>query len=274
MRKIFLSIVAGALLLAVGVLAPSRAMAGTTTYIYNFFATGSGVVSPLAANPSSQFGVVEFYAELGKDVAKGTKTCPDLSSTGTTTFTSAVSGLLKKIGTVAGDTTYSNGTITTPGPGAKGPLTGVAYFGGWSAASGLANGDILNSTNSASSALLCGGNAGSSGPPGSCGNGTNCVSGSLATVADPNNLTNCADAGQGLNTAGTLQVETITAFVYPYAGDLCNTPGETLADCCHDKNLVIISNTENASSNFAAGPSTIGIVTSQGDAGFTNAWAQ
>jgi hypothetical protein len=270
MRKVWLSI------LAVGVLAPSLAMAANTKYNFDYFASGSGVVSSLAASPTNQFGVLQIYAELAVDTAKGAKSCPDLSSTGASTFTSSVDGLLKKLATEPGDTTYALGTITTPGAGGAGAVSGVAYFGGWSGASGLTNADILNAADTSSAALICGGNSSGS-TAGTCSSTYNCTSAVLATtVKDPTKITQCSSAGQTSTTAAGFQTEYINTFVYPLAGDLCNTPGETLADCCHDPKLVIITESTDTTNDGTTGsaPSTLGIVSSQGDGGLTHGYAQ
>ncbi len=278
MRKLFLSI------LAAGVLAPSLAMAGTTTYLFQYFSTGNPPLTGAAigSNAASLFGTQQFYVELAAKVSKGTKTCPDLSATGTSTFTSSVVGVLKKVVSSPGDEIAALGSITTPGVGAAGPISGTAFFASQSSSPGLTNGDILNTSNTPSSALLCGGKAGSSGPIGTCGNGFNCVPGILTAKAsaDPNLLTDCSNtknAGQTLTTTGGITTENINSFVYPYAGSLCNTPGETWADCCHDKTLVLLSETANVNNPSSAtnnGPSTIGLVVEQGAGGYTQSYTQ
>jgi hypothetical protein len=117
---------------------------------------------------------------------------------------------------------------------------------------------------------MCGGNA-TGGSTGQCGDGFNCVSGTLAKN-DVAGLTDCSKAGQ-TSTGGGASDQLI--FGYPLAGDLCNTAGETLADCCRDKNLVTITSDQLLLSDGAhGGPSLTGIITAQGSSGKVEAYEQ
>lgn len=268
MRKLLLSI------LAVGVLAPSLAMAANTTYVFRYQATGGSTIPGVAQNAATaNFSLSNFYPRLAADVPK----CADLSSTGKTTFSKTVIGFLKKLASVSGDTTFSDGYITTPGAGGTGAVSGEAYFNGFSGAAGLTNSGILNAGNTASAALLCGGAASGSGV-GACGNGTLCKSGALAGGSA---LTDCSQAGQTNETVNApnpanVQAAHLTVFVYPYAGSLCNTPKETLAECCGDPNLVIITSNHSTLNNDHNnnGATSYSTVSSQGTGGYSEAYAQ
>ena len=268
MRKVLLSILAG-------VLAPSLAMAAQTTYVFRYQATGGSAIPAIAGNAATNnYALANFYPRLAADVPK----CADLSTTGKTTFSKTVIGFLKKLTSVSGDTTFSDGYITSPGAGASGAVSGEAYFNGFSGAAGLTNSGILNAGNTASSALLCGGAASGTGV-GACGNGTLCKSANLAGT-DPLGLTNCANAGQVNETVNApnptnVQAAHLTVFVYPYAGSLCNTPKTTLAECCGDPNLVIITTNHSTLNDQAHGGATsYSTVSSQGTGGYSEAYAQ
>jgi len=273
MRKFLLG------LAAVAVLVPSvalRANAANQTAVFQYSATGS---PPLAAgasgaNGTAGFGVQGFYAELGKVAGS----C-DLSSAGA--VLKADASIIKKITTQAGDTTYAIGTITVPAGNATGAESGEAWFAGWSASAGLTNGQILNTTNLPTAAILCGGAQGCPGNPANAPNTHQvlCTNSDLQTKStlDPNNLTNCATSGGQVNETGAYAgTESITSFVYPLAGNLCK--GEvTLAECCNDAKLVIISNTlqiQNHHGTVTGAPDYLSIPTSQGDGGAVQAWIQ
>ncbi|MGO8909121.1 MAG: hypothetical protein ACLQDM_07340 [Bradyrhizobium sp.] len=271
MRKVFLSI------LVAGVLAPSLAMAqATTTYVYRYQATGGATLPGVAQNPATlNFGLTAFYIRLAGDA--GTKGKCALSSTGSSAFTKTNIGLIKKLVAVSGDTTYSDGTITTPSNGATGSINGFAWFSGFSGAAGLTNSGILNSTNSAAAGVICGGPASGSGTA-VCGNGTLCKSGTLVS-GDTNNLTDCSKAGSHADTSTpstiAAKATNLPVFVYPLGLSNCTNPAQTYAECCSDPLLVIITSTHNTLSDQAHnGPSTIGTVDAQGDGGFSEAYAQ
>jgi len=59
----------------------------------------------------------------------------------------------------------------------------------------------------------------------------------------------------------------------PFAGPLCNTAGETFADCCHDPKLALFISTFDVA-NDGSGPSYISTIASQGLGGYAEAYLQ
>jgi len=219
------------------------------------------------------FGHFSFFANLANDVSKGSKSCPDLSQTGGATFNSSVLGLIKKMTLSPGDTVSIAGFFKAPPGNASGPVTGMVGISIFSYSPGLANFGILNGGNTGMTALGCGGNATGGSGPGTCGNGFNCFNGSLVSP-DPNGMTNCASAGNSVD--ATTGIMSSIVFYSPFAGALCNTAGETWADCCHDPKLVIIDATKEFPSKTTTtnGPSSLGIATMQGVSGTSTTWAR
>jgi len=264
MRKILLA------LMAVAVLVPSvalRANAATSTAVFQYQATGGTPLTAKStgANASVAFGLAAFYVTLANDAKK----C-DLSSSGMALANNAA--IIKKFVGEAGDTTYAVGTLVAPSGGATGAESGTAYFAGFSSAPGLTNSALLNTANTASGALLCGGSGGPGGA-GQCGSSTAllCITGSLNSK-DTAGITDCSKAGQVAGANGT---STVTSFVYPFAGAICAKGEQTLAECCGDKNLVIIANTLEIQNKKGGGsPDYVSIVTSQGTGGIAQAWIQ
>jgi hypothetical protein len=236
--------------------------------VFQYQATGGTPLTAKStgANGGVAFGLAAFYVQLAMDA----KNC-DLSSSGEALVTNAA--IIKKFVGEAGDTTYAVGTLTAPSGGATGSTSGVAYFAGFSSAPGLTNSALLNTADTASGALLCGGPA----AVGHCAGEAStllCTSSDLNTGknADPNNLTNCSLAGQTLGANGT---STVASFVYPLAGAVCK--GEvTLAECCKDPKLVIITHTLEIPNDGTtkSAPSYVSIVTDQGTGGYATAWIQ
>jgi hypothetical protein len=243
MRKIVLSVLAAGLLVPSLALAagPSGGVGPAGTFDFQYHATSGS--SPLASPNAiaGTYGLAQFYKQLGVDLKKGTKTCSGLSTTGAA-LTSTAELVLPKVATVPGDTTFADGFVTNDGTGV---VTGMAWFNGYSAAPGLGNAALLNSTNTATAAILCGAKT-SGGSAGQCGDGVNCTASELPNVKnptknDPTGEGNCANAGNTADPTGTSNQAYLTVFVYPLGGALCTNPSATLADCCHDPNLVIIT---------------------------------
>ncbi len=260
MRKFLLA------LAAVAVLVPSvapRANAANVTAVFSYAATGGTAIAPgsTGADITANYGLLAFYHTLAADAKK----C-DLTSAGGALVTDA--SIIKKLASQPGDQTFAIGTLNAPAGGASGTTSGTAYFSGWSASSTLTNAALLNTSDSAAGALLCGGNIGCSGVATTNKGGVLCKSGALA-AKDTTNATNCANAGQVQGANGTSTVET---FVYPFAGSLCNGE-QTLAECCGDANLVIITHTLEIQ-NDKGDPAYLSIITDQGTGGTANAWLQ
>jgi hypothetical protein len=264
--------------MAVGVLAPSLAMAAsTTTYVYRYQATGGAPIPGAAevANPAAlKFSLTSFYLSLATDAGK--KGQCKFSSTGTTSFSKTNIGLIKAIVATSGDTTYSDGTITTPAPGSSGAVNGFAWFAGFSGTAGLKNSGILNTTNSATAGVICGGTASGSGDA-TCGNGTLCKNSNLSGATGAADGTNCqTNGGDFVDTNAAkagINASNLVVFVYPMAGNLCLDQNQTLAECCSDPGLVIITS-NHSSVNKGPGPSTLSTVDAQGDGGFSEAYLQ
>ncbi|MFI5352941.1 MAG: hypothetical protein ACHQZS_08245 [Candidatus Binatales bacterium] len=279
MKRILLSFLTAA------IFAPSPAIAQTNTYVFRGQFTVGEAVPTAAQNAAYQYSFADltnFFATLAADT-QSLKTCPDLSTSGLAFFkASATQATLKGITSSPGDTIFAAGSITTPAV-TSGPVTGTAVFGGFSLTAGLKNTAALNSSNIVTGALLCGGNVSGGSGPGTCGNLYNCVNKNL-NPSDPLGLTNCALRGGWFLCPGggccpdDYQQGSCTYTYFfprprPRPAALCNTAGETFADCCHDPRLALFISTFDVA-NGGSGPSYMSTVASQGVGGYAEAYLQ
>ncbi len=225
--------------LVAGVLAPSFVHAQDVIVTYTFrsqeVANSSKATAQTAKlNEYAQLGIPAFDGTLAKDVSA--KKC-NLASDVQSTFNSVVLPILQgaaKAGFLAGDTTYSDGTITldlTKGVVVGGILTSAQVsFQTSGTSTGIAN----DYEDLGSQSLMCGGASDTSGP-GTCG--------AVCTSAGPN----CKGEGGGpVIAASGGGSGFIESFIYPLANTpqelaLCvGSPTLTWEECCNDPNLVIV----------------------------------
>ncbi len=265
MKKVFLAVLVAAMFL------PSMARAGNVTVDLLFQQT-TGAYPLAIPNATYGYGIGQFTAALATDIASK-KGC-DLSTTGRAAITKTIAGVLKGITASPFDYASGAGYITVPANAQTGPASGTLFFSGYSFSTGLKNAELVNTINSPSSTIVCGGQAQGASGNGVCGNGTLCTNADLNTAkgADPYNLTNCQTAGGAhANIAGQASLE---LFLYPVPGVLCN--GEaTYAECCGDPNLVIIGNSYGVINDQAhGGPYAYAIITGQGAGGTAESYQQ
>lgn len=222
-----------------------------------------GNVSPEveAEVPAATYNYITFVHTLGADLAKNRcnlSATGIVSATGMKEDTKTVGGLLQKVVSEPGDTIFMDGIIAfSAGVGTQDTLNGQAQFNGFSASPGLTNVSILSSNNLGGPAVLCGGPGTGGSGPGQCG--TLCLSTPLVPLAMgvTDNGTNCqTDGGEFFLSGGNTATASMTSFVYPLAGAMCND-GATWDECCKDPNLVWIFHAHETFASTSAASGTV-----------------